>query len=221
MDGFTPCAMWDLLLLISLLLTVNSRKKLWLVGGTFILASGILYFLFMTAWLNLFLLLGYVGFVRLIIGLVAVGVGLWRLRDFLTWHPGVCQVSDRNHPGEIERKIRGLLVPAALPVTFLGIVALAFSVNLVEFFCSAGFPAIFTQILAIQKVSPLLRYFYILVYDFFYMLDDLVVFSLAVLTLQKIGFTDKYSRWSCLIGGLLIFLLGIALVFKPELLMFG
>ncbi|MDP3093502.1 MAG: hypothetical protein Q8N16_01945 [bacterium] len=221
MDGFNPCAMWVLLLLISLLLTVNSKKKIWLVGGTFILASGILYFLFMTVWLNLFLFLGYINFIRIIIGVVAVAVGFWRIRDFFSWKPGVCKVTDEKSHSKIEAKIRKILVPAALPATFLGIVALAFSVNLVELFCSAGFPAIFTQVLAIQKIGAFQKYLYILVYDFFYMLDDLIVFSLAAMTLQKIGFTDKYSRWSALIGGVLLLLLGLALTFKPELLMFA
>lgn len=221
MDGFNPCAMWVLLLLISLLLTVKSRQQMWLVGGTFIFSSGILYFLFMTAWLNLFLFISYVNLTRLVIGVLAVGAGLWRLREFFHWQPGVCKVADEHSHNQIENKIRQILRPAALPATFLGIVALAFSVNLVEFFCSAGFPAIFTQVLAVQNISHLSRYLYILVYDLFYILDDLVIFSLAMITLRKVGFTDKYSRWSCLIGGVLMFLLGVALVFKPELLMFG
>ncbi|MDP2927133.1 MAG: glutaredoxin [bacterium] len=221
MDGFNPCAMWVLLLLISLLLTVRSKKKLWLVGGTFIAVSGLLYFLFMTAWLNFFLFIGYVSLTRVIIGAIAVAAGVWRIKDFFTWQSGVCKVGDEKSHGKIEQKIRSLLVPAALPATFLGIVALAFSVNLVEFFCSAGFPAIFTQVLAVQNVSSLTRYLYILVYVIFYMLDDIIVFSLAVLTLQKLGFTDKYAKWSALLGGLLMLLLGAALVFKPELLMFG
>ncbi len=220
MDGFNPCAMWVLLLLISLLLTVNSRKKMWLVGGTFIIASGILYFLFMTAWLNLFLFLGYLNFIRILIGLVAISVGVWRCRDFFNWKPGICKVGDEASHGKIESKIKKILMPAALPATFLGIVALAFSVNLVEIFCSAGFPAIFTQVLAIQNIGTAQKYLYILIYDLFYMLDDLVIFSLAAITFQKIGFTDKYSRWSALIGGVLLLLLGLALVFKPDLLMF-
>ena len=218
MDGFNPCAMWVLLLLVSLLLTVNSKKKMWLVGGTFIAVSGLLYFLFMTAWLNFFLFIGYVSLTRVIIGAIAVAAGVWRIKDFFTWQPGVCKVGDERSYGKIEQKIRSLLAPAALPATFLGIVALAFSVNLVEFFCSAGFPAIFTQVLAVQNVSSLTRYLYILVYVIFYMLDDIIVFSLAVLTLQKLGFTDKYAKWSTLLGGLLMLLLGAALVFKPELL---
>lgn len=221
MDGFNPCAMWVLLLLISLLLTVDSRKKMWLVGGTFIAASGILYFVFMTAWLNLFMFLGYLTVIRILIGLVALGVGIWRARDFFTWKPGVCKVGDAASDGKIEDKIKKILLPAALPVTFLGIVVLAFSVNLIEFFCSAGFPAIFSQVLAIQKISVSQKYLYLLVYDLFYMLDDVAIFFLAMVTLKMVGFTDKYSRWSALIGGFLLLLLGLALIFKPDLLMFA
>lgn len=221
MDGFNPCAMWVLLLLISLLLTVRSKKTLWLVGGTFILTSGVLYFLFMTAWLNFFLFIGYVSFTRVLIGAVAVGAGVWRIKDFFTWQPGVCKMADEKSHSETERKIRKILQPSALPATFLGIVVLAFSVNLVEFFCSAGFPAIFTQVLAIQNIGHWSRYFYIFLYDIFYMLDDMVIFALAILTLQKIGFTDKYVKWSALLGGVLMLLLGLALVFKPGLLMFA
>ncbi|MDP2930456.1 MAG: hypothetical protein Q8N56_02495, partial [bacterium] len=221
MDGFNPCAMWVLLLLISLLLTVGSKKKMWLVGGTFILASGILYFIFMSAWLNLFLFLGYIKFIRIIIGLVALGTGIWRVKDFFTWKPGVCKVGDEKEHSKIENKIKKIIAPTALPATILGIIVLAFSVNLVEFVCSAGFPAIFAQVLAIQQVSAWQRYLYIFIYDIFFMLDDLVIFSLAVATMRRVGFTDKYSRWSALLGGALLLLLGLALVFKPEILTFG
>jgi len=221
MDGFNPCAMWVLLLLISLLLSVNSRKKMWLVGGTFIAVSGILYFIFMTAWLNLFLFLGYLTVIRILIGLVALAVGVWRARDFFIWKPGICKVGDEASHSKIETKIKKILMPAALPATFLGIVVLAFSVNLVEFFCSAGFPAIYAQVLALQDISAFQKYFYLLVYDLFYMLDDIVIFSLAMITLKRVGFTDKYSRYSALIGGFLLLLLGLALIFKPDLLMFA
>lgn len=221
MDGFNPCAMWVLLLLISLLLSVNSRKKMWLVGGTFIAVSGILYFVFMTAWLNLFLFLGYLTVIRILIGLIALSVGIWRARDFFIWKPGVCKVGDEVSHSKIETKIRKILMPAALPATFFGIVVLAFSVNLVEFFCSAGFPAIFAQVLAIQEISVFQKYFYLLVYVFFYMIDEIIIFSLAMITLKKVGFTDKYSRYSALIGGFLLLLLGLALIFKPGWLMFA
>lgn len=222
LDGFNPCAMWVLILLISLLLNVNSKKKIWLVGGTFIAVSGILYYLFMAAWLNLFLMIGYVSLIRILIGGAAAGVGVWRVKDFITWKPGVCKAVDHSQSQEkITERMNKILKPAALPATFFGIVVLAFSVNLIEFFCSAGLPAVYTQVLAMQNITGISRYLYLLLYDFFYMLDDLIVFGVAVFALSKVGFTDKYNRWSMLVGGILILILGILLIFRPELLIFS
>ena len=77
LDGFNPCAMWILIILISLLLSLKSRKKIALVGGTFIFAEGFLYFLFMTAWLNIFLAMRYVTLTRILIGILGMIFGIW------------------------------------------------------------------------------------------------------------------------------------------------
>jgi len=102
-----------------------------------------------------------------------------------------------------------------------GLIILALGVNLIEFFCSAGLPAVYTRILTLSQLPTLNYYLYLLLYTFVFMLDDLIIFSLAVFTLSRIGFTEKYNYWATLLGGLLIFALGILLIFKPELLMFG
>ena len=226
LDGLNPCAMWILLFLIALLINTRSRKRMWLIGGTFILASGIVYYLILTAWLNLFLAISYVNLTRILIGVFALGVGAWQIKTFIGYR-GVCPVTDGS--SKLRDKIKnGLRVQAEKiaisPFTFAilgGVILLAFGVNLVEFFCSAGLPAIYTRILTLSQISTLSYYFYLLLYTFIFMLDDLIVFSLAVITLSRIGFTEKYNYWSTLIGGLLIFVLGILLIFKPELLMFG
>lgn len=226
LDGFNPCAMWVLLFLIALLINVHSRKRLWLIGGTFIAASGIIYFLILSAWLNLFLAISYVNLTRMLIGLFALGMGIWQIRNFITFRPGVCKVTD-GRMGIQERLKSGLknhtekLVFS--PLTFgilIGIILLALGVNLVEFFCSAGLPSIFTRILAMNDLNSFSYYSYLLLYTFIFMLDDLIVFTIAATTLSRVGFSEKYNRWSTLVGGLLILILGILLLFKPELLMF-
>ncbi len=222
MDGFNPCAMWVLIILISLLLSLRSRKKIALVGGTFIFAEGFLYFLFMTAWLNIFLAMKQVSLTRILIGIFGIGFGIWRIRDFITWKPGVCKVVDHSKSQEkIMTRIQNLLKPTAVPATILGVIALAFGVNIIEFFCSAGFPVMYTRILALQNVSGIQYYLYLLFYNILYMLDDFLVFGLAFFTLSRFSFSDKYNRYSTLIAGLLIFVLGILLIFNPQLLMFG
>ena len=222
LDGFNPCAMWILLILISLLLPLQSRKKIALVGGTFIFAEGLLYFLFMAAWLNAFLAISYVSLTRILIGVVGIVFGAWRVRDFFTWKPGVCKVTEHTKSQDkILNRIQNVLKPSAVPATVLGIFILAFGVNLIEFFCSAGFPTIYTRILAMQNLNTLQYYLYLVFYNFFYMIDDFIVFGFAFFTLNRFGASDKYNRYSTLIAGVLILLLGILLILKPEFLMFG
>jgi len=221
LDGFNPCAMWVLVILVSLLLGLKSRKKIALVGGTFIFAEGFLYFLFMTAWLNAFLAMKYVFWIRILIGVFGIVFGILRIKDFVLWKPGVCKVVDHSKSQEkLLERMKNVLKPAAVPTTILGVIALAFSVNLVEFFCSAGFPTLYTQILALQDVGRLQYYLYLIFYNFFYMLDDFIVFGFAFFTLNRFGFSDKYNRYSTLVAGLLILILGLLLIFRPNLLMF-
>ncbi len=223
LDGLNPCAMWILLFLIALLINTRSRKRMWLIGGTFIFASGIVYFLILSAWLNLFLAIPYVNLTRNLIGIFALGMGIWQIKNFITYHPGVCKVLGLQARIGARLKERTEKIVAS-PLTFGiigGLILLALGVNLVEFFCSAGLPAIFTRILALNPLTTFSYYFYLLLYTFIFMLDDLIVFSLAVITLSRIGFTEKYNYWATLVGGLLIFTLGILLIFKPEFLIFG
>ena len=227
LDGLNPCAMWILLFLIALLINTRSRKRMWLVGGTFILTSGIVYFLLLSAWLNLFLAISYVNLTRILIGVFAIGIGIWQIKNFITFKPGVCKVTDgkTSFQDRIKNGLKNQAEKLALsPLTLAmigGLIILALGVNLVEFFCSAGLPAIYTRILTLSQISTLSYYFYLLLYAFIFMLDDLIVLSLAIITLSRIGFTEKYNYWSTLIGGLLILILGILLIFKPEFLMFG
>ncbi len=222
LDGFNPCAMWVLVVLISMLLTLKSRKRILLVGGTFILAEGLLYYLFMAAWLNAFLALSFVSVVRILIGIFGIVFGIIRIRDFVTWKPGVCKVTEgTKSEGKIMDRINRLMKPSAVPATVLGVIALAFGVNLVEFFCSAGFPVMYTKILTAQGIASAQYYLYLLLYVLFYMIDDFVVFGVAFFTLKHFNFSDRYNKYSTLIAGLLILILGALLIFRPQILMFG
>ena len=122
--------------------------------------------------------------------------------------------------GWLQKKVESLVVSPINIGIVVGTIILAIGVNLVEFFCSAGLPAIFTRILAFNNVSTLSYYMYILLYTFVFMLDDLVVFLLAIFAVNKLGFTEKYNYWATLVGGILILVLGILMLLKPEILMF-
>jgi len=221
LDGFNPCAMWTLLFLISLLLGMNDRKKMWILGTTFIVASASVYFVFMAAWLNLILFIGVVFWVRILIGLVALAGGGYNLKEYFTTPEAVCKVTDTDKRQKFFERLKNIAHHPSFLLAFGGIILLAFAVNLVELICSAGLPAVYTQILALNDLTKLQYYFYILFYIFIFMLDDLLVFFAAMITLRMTGITTKYSHWSHLIGGVLMIIIGLLLIFKPELLMLG
>ena len=101
------------------------------------------------------------------------------------------------------------------------ILALAFAVNLVELLCSAGIPAVYTQVLALSNLPTWQYYAYLALYIIVFMLDDLFVFVVAMKTLQITGIGTGYSRFSHLAGGVVLLAIGALLLLRPEWLMFG
>jgi thiol-disulfide isomerase/thioredoxin len=221
LDGFNPCSMWSLLVLLTLVIATGSRKKVWLAGSVFIITSYISYFLFMSAWLNTFIFLDYIKAVRIIVGLVAIVAGCLALKEFYTFKPNVCEVSSSRQQKKFFEKIKKVLESPTIPMLVLGVAAIAFSVNLIELLCSLGLPVIFTKTLTMYHLATWKYYTYIGLYDFFYMLDDIVVLLIAGFSMKFLQLNGKYSRWSRLIAGILMLVLGIIFILKPELLMFG
>jgi thiol-disulfide isomerase/thioredoxin len=217
-DGFNPCAMWVLVYLISLLIGVRDKRKIWIIVGSFLFASGALYFLFMAAWLNIFLLVGYIRILTLLIGLVALGGGVLNLKDYFTKKDALtCEVGDEESHEKVMHKIQKIIAkPVSIAIIF-SIIALACVVNSVEFVCSSAIPAVFTQVLSLSGLSTLQHYLYILLYDFFFMLDDLVIFGLAAFAISS-SLGDKYAKYCKLVGGLILTVLGVLLLFAPQLL---
>ncbi|MHB9073647.1 MAG: hypothetical protein ACYC6G_08990 [Desulfobaccales bacterium] len=221
LDGFNPCALWVLIFLINLLLGMEDRKKMWVLGGAFIMASSAVYFLFMTAWLNILVFLGFIFWIRIAIGLVALFAGGYNLREYLTDTAGVCKLSHGTRRQRTMDRIKEIIATRKFVLALGGIVLLAFMVNLVELICSAGFPVVYLQILSLTPLPFWQYYLYLLLYITIFMLDDIIVFVVAMLTLQMMGVTTRYKRFSNLIGGILMLLIGVLLIFKPGWLMFG
>lgn len=221
LDGFNPCAMWTLLFLISLLLGMKDRKRMWILGCVFIAASAFVYFLFMAAWLNLLLFIGFILWVRLLVGGVAIAGGVHNLKAYFSKNPAVCVNAADPKRKKVFDKLKSITQQNNFYLALGGIVLLAFAVNLVELICSAGLPVIFTQILSMSGLTAWQYYFYIALYILVFMADDLFVFFAAMITLKMAGVTTKYQKASYLIGGVLMLAIGILLIFRPEWLMFG
>jgi hypothetical protein len=211
-DGFNPCAMWVLVYLISVVATLRDRKRIWLIVGSFVLASGILYFLFMTAWLNAFLAIGYVKPVTVVIGLVALGGGILQLREVVkTKGAIVCEVTSEDSRKKTMTKVQKIVSSPLSWGILAGIIALAFTVNAVEFVCSAAIPAVFTQVLSMASLTTVQHYSYILLYVFFFMLDDLVIFGTAAFALTS-NLGERYAKYSRPVGATILIILGVLLL---------
>lgn len=217
-DGFNPCAMWVLVYLISLIVGLHDRTKIYTLVGTFLMASGILYFLFMTAWLNVFLYIGYIHALTVAIGLAALGMGVLSMRAFFaSGGQLVCKVGDIQSRQKTQSKIRELVSSPLSWASFAGIVALAFAVNSIEFVCSSAMPAIFTHVLTVADISVISYYLYILLYVAAFMFDDFIIFMTAALAVERFA-GEKYVGFCKLFGGVLMVALGIVLAFFPQVL---
>ena len=202
---------------------MKDKKRLWILGITFLLTSSLVYLMFMLSWLQFAKMISGVMIVRTIIALVAVVGGCLNLKsyaDSLGSDDG-CNVVDAKKRKKFFAKIKKFTHEKSFALALLGVIALAASVNLVELACSAGIPVIFTELLAINNISSFARILYILIYILFFMLDDLIIFIVAVKTFELGGISTKYSKYSHLIGGILMLIIGILLIVKPEWLMFN
>jgi hypothetical protein len=217
-DGFNPCAMWVLALLIGLLLGVEDSRRMWMLGAVFLLATGVMYFAVMAAWLNVVLWLGAVGWIRFAIGALAIGAGVYYLREYWTNPEAVCKVTGAGRKQRFSAAFRAMVDQPSLVLAALGVAVLAVAVNLVELACSAGLPAIYTQALAMHDLPTARYYLYILAYLVIFLFDDTLLFVVAMITLRAAVTTGRYARLSHLVGGVVLLALGAVMVLRPELL---
>ena len=218
-DGFNPCAMWILLLLINMTLTMKNKKKMMAIGLTFILTSGIIYFLSMLG-ISYILDLTMVNIVRDVIAVFAIILGIYNLYVYIkTRNDTGCHVVDKKKRNGIIKKINEIMSKKSTLLAIIGTIILASSVNLIELACSLGFPTIYLELLTINNIHGITKILYLLIYIFFYLIDDLVVFLIAVFTLKSKGISTRYNKFVNLVGGILMIIMGLLLIFKPDWVM--
>lgn len=215
-DGFNPCAMWVLIFLLSVLVNIKDRKKIIIIAGTFVAISGLAYFAFMAAWLNVFALIGWARPTQIALGLLATVIGLINVKDFVAFGRGLSlSIPDSAKPG-IYARVRQIVTAKYLTAALVSAAALAVLVNVIELLCTAGLPALYTQILTLQGLPAWENYLYLGLYNVAYMFDDTVMLVLTVVTLSHRRLQQSEGRWLKLVSGLVILALGLAMIFKPE-----
>jgi uncharacterized membrane protein HdeD (DUF308 family) len=208
--------MWILLLLLSILVNLRDRWRIIAIAGTFVLVSGVAYFAFMAAWLNVFEWIGMLRPVQVVIGLVALGIGVVRIKDFFALKQGPSlSIPESAKPGiyaRMRRIVTAENIPAALAAAFV----LAVLVNMVELLCTAGLPALYTSILAQRDYPAAVRYGYLGLYVAAYMFDDAIMVAVVVTTLNRFKLQETGGRWLKLVSGSVVLALGVVMLLKPE-----
>ena len=214
-DGFNPCAMWVLVMFLVLLSQIGNKKKMWQFAGLFIVAQAVMYYLILMVWFAVWDFVRLDRIVTPLVGFLALGSGLYFIYRFKTFKP-VCNVTSLDEQQKIESKVTKLVNKPMTILVAIGIVGLALSVNIFEFACSVGIPQAFTKILEINQLGWLESQLFVGLYMLMYMIDDILVFGLALWSFDKIGLTHKYSKWTTLLGGVLMIVLGLLMLLKPE-----
>ena len=221
-DGFNPCAMWVLLFLLSVLIGMKDRKRMWILGITFLLTSALVYMLIMLSWITIALKMTQIIWLRNLIAIIALVGAFINFRSFFnSKDDSGCEVVDDKKRKKMFARIRKFTSEKSFLLAILGVIGLAISVNVVELACSAGLPIVFSELLVINNTSDTMKVMYTLVYILFFLLDDLVIFFIAMFTMKVTGISTKYSKYSHLIGGIVMLIIGVLLLLKPEWLMFN
>ena len=220
-DGFNPCAMWVLIFLITMLFDYPSKKKMWILGCTFLFTSAFIYFLFMISFLKVATFINGINVLKLLIAVFALVFGGFNIYRYFKTKDVGCDVVDKNKRRKIINRIKNILSSKSFAFAIGGIILLAISVNLIELLCSMGLPVMFTEILAYNNITGVKNILYIILYIIFFLIDDLIVFFIAMKTLKITAISNKYSKYSHLVGGLIMIAIGLLMILKPEWLMFN
>jgi hypothetical protein len=218
LDAFNPCAFFVLMFLLSLMVHAGSRRRMALIGGVFVLTSGLLYFVFMAAWLNIFLVVGELAIITTIAGLVAIVIALINIKDFFWFKQGVSlSIPERAKPGLYQRS-RNLLKASSLPAMLAGTVVLALAANSYELLCTSGFPMVYTRTLTLHDLPPATFYAYLALYNLIYVTPLLVIVAIFTARFGARKLSEEEGRVLKLLSGLMMLLLGLVLVIAPSLL---
>ncbi len=218
LDSFNPCAFFVLFSLLGLMIHARSRSKMALIGGIFVFFSGLVYFLFMAAWLNFFLIVGEMAIITTIAGLVALVIAGINIKDFFVFKEGISLTISDEAKMRLFDRMRRLLRSQSIAYIVFGTVVLALAANAYELLCTAGFPMVFTRILTLHNLPSIQYYLYLVLYNLVYVIPLLIIVAVFTATLGKRQLSESQGRFLKLLSGLMMLGLGLALLLRPSLL---
>jgi len=217
LDAFNPCAFFVLLFLLSLLVHLRDRRRMLMIGGLYVAVSGVMYFAFMAAWLNAFLIVGNMPWVTIAAGVLAIGLGAINIKDFVAFKRGVSLSITESRRADIFRRGRRILAAGSLPAMVGATLLLAVAANLYELLCTAGFPMVYTRVLTLQAFGPGEHYLWLAMYNIVYVLPLLLIVVVFVRSMGGRQLSERQGRLLKLLSGLMMLGLGGVLLAAPGL----
>jgi hypothetical protein len=216
LDAFNPCAFFILFFLLSLMVHHRSRARMLVIGCTFVLCLGLMYFLFMSAWLNLFLITDQLMIITAIAGLIAISFGLINIKDYFFFKQGISLSLSESAKSRLFSQIRSLTQSENWSTMIIATLILAIAANSYELLCTAGLPMVYTRVLTLNELSNTQYYLYLAFYNVIYIIPLLVIVLMFTLTLGSKKLSEQEGRLLKLLSGSMMLGLGMILLLKPE-----
>jgi cytochrome c biogenesis protein CcdA/glutaredoxin len=217
-DGVNPCSLWVLSMLLALVLHSGSRTRIVIVGAVFLTVTSALYGLYMVGAYSALDYADDVSWIRFAVAVVAGTFGVLHLKEYVTHRGPSLTIADERKPG-LYRRMRGLARPErSLPAVLGGTVALAVGVSLAETPCTAGLPLLWTNMLSSRDVPASGAVALFVLYLLVFLLDELVIFGIAVVTLRSAKLQERHGKALQLASGMLMVALAVTMLFAPHLL---
>lgn len=218
LDSFNPCAFFVLFSLLGLLVHAQSRRKMFLIGSEFVFFSGFIYFLFMAAWLNVFLVMGQIEIITKIAGAIAIIIAAINIKDFFVFRKGISLTIPDSAKPKLFDRMRRLMKSSSVFSIIMGTAILAVAANSYELLCTAGFPMVYTRILTLKNLSGFSYYMYLVFYNLVYVIPLAVIVIIFIVTLGRKFLTEQQGRLLKLLSGTMMLGLGGVLLFEPAVL---
>jgi len=218
-DGLNPCSLWVLTLLLGLVIHSGSRGRIALVGITFLTTTALIYGAFIAGVFSVLSYILYLAWVQWLVAAFALTFGLVNIKDYFWFKTGPSFTIAESHKPGIYKGMRKLLNPQLAGFgLFFATIVMASGIALVELPCTAGFPVIWSGIVADRGVTGMTFLMLLAIYLLIYLLIELVVFFAALITLRMGKFQESHGRNLKLVGGMIMVALALVLVLDPNLM---
>ncbi len=218
-DGFNPCSIWVLTILLALVLHSGSRRRILIVGLTFLTVTAALYGLFITGVFGVLDLLSGIGWVYALVALLALMFAVVNIKDYFYFQRGLSFTIDDKHKPGIYRRIRELIREGRSTPALIGATAvMAAGISLIELPCTAGFPVLWSALVSSREIEWPAFAVLLALYLSIYLGIELVIFLIAVITMRIDRFEERHGRVLKLIGGMVMLALALVLLIAPELM---